>query len=190
MGIRDIGVHNLWSSVHLCVRDVQRAAYQVKMVTGTYTLQSHRHKYSKGKESAECPLCTSNMPETMVHFLGQCDSTESIRQWYITEAGLPATISPETLSQTALDPTRCGYELGHEIFYLSRLYCFKVHHHRASVLGYRTYPGAKLTRPSDDTTISTTTPTGDGRTTGGGRRGGGDRPRAGCPPDGEAFKTR
>jgi hypothetical protein len=38
--------HSLWASVQLCPRDIQRAAYQAKMITGTYTLQSHRNIFS------------------------------------------------------------------------------------------------------------------------------------------------
>jgi hypothetical protein len=127
--------HPLWASVQSCPRDIQRGAYQAKMLTGTYTLQSHRYIYSKGAEGATCPLCKSSEHETVVHFLGACSNTQDIRDWFITEAKLPEDTKPETIAQIALDSTPYVHSLqGDDIHFLARLFCFRMHYHRAFTL--------------------------------------------------------
>ena len=50
-------VHNSWSSISNSVRDVRRTYIKVKMLTGTYVLQSNRSKFNKSEVSPICPLC-------------------------------------------------------------------------------------------------------------------------------------
>jgi hypothetical protein len=133
--------HNLWVSTRHCARDIHRASYQAKMLTGTYTVQADRHRYSAGAESAACPLCHSGQPETLLHLLAECDGTSAIREKFIQKVEL-MPLASDLFTQLVLDPTQYTSHLTEDFSFQCRLYCFQVHHHRAMQLGYRPYPGA------------------------------------------------
>jgi hypothetical protein len=145
----EIGTHPLWTSVELSTRDIQRACYQLKMATGTYMLQTHRNIYSKNKEKATCPLCTTGAPEDYQHFIGECPDSATDRQWFLHKTNIPN--SPPLITQAALDPTSLVSTYGDELYTFSRIYCFKLHHNRALRLGYRPYPGARIHKLSPHT---------------------------------------
>ncbi|MCW4345464.1 MAG: reverse transcriptase domain-containing protein, partial [Candidatus Thiodiazotropha endolucinida] len=71
-------VHNSWASTSNSVRDVRRAQIKVRMLTGSYVLQSNRAKFNKAEVSPACPLC-KRAPEDMCHFLLECPSLQSVR---------------------------------------------------------------------------------------------------------------
>ena len=61
------------------MQDVRRIPIRLKIVTGTYILQTHRAKYSKGTAvSPLCTLCHKN-DENLQHFVLSCDVLQTIR---------------------------------------------------------------------------------------------------------------
>jgi hypothetical protein len=133
--------HSVWTTVNPIARDVQRAHIHTKIVMDTYILQTHRSRYSEAKESAICPLCKL-APEDRIHFLGSCPDTQSIREWFREQTGLVG--GPEELARVVLNPSGYIAREQSNIYHLCRLLCFKLHHNRATKLGYRVKPGAKL----------------------------------------------
>ena len=60
-------VHNVWKLTSHSIRDVRRAQIKVKLLTGSYILQSSRSKFSKSAISDTCLLCKV-APEDLKHF--------------------------------------------------------------------------------------------------------------------------
>jgi hypothetical protein len=130
----DLHPHTIWSSTEMTSRDIQRAFIQAKMSTDTYILQAHRSIYSDRTESAICPLCNL-APEDLTHLLVSCPDTQHHRDWFTTNTG----INPDNpkLAQIILDPTNfSGIYDNSNLHFMTRLLCFKIHHHRATKLGY------------------------------------------------------
>ena len=81
----DVGrVHNSWSSTSNSVRDVRRAHIKVRMLTGSYVLQTNRSKFNKSEVSPICPLCKL-APEDLRHFLLECPGLQHVRGGYLGE---------------------------------------------------------------------------------------------------------
>jgi hypothetical protein len=61
------------------MQDVSRIPIRLKIVTGTYILQTHRAKYSNG--TAVSPLCTlwHRADENLQHFVLSCDALQTTR---------------------------------------------------------------------------------------------------------------
>jgi hypothetical protein len=60
------------------MQDVSRIHIRLKIVTGTYILQTHRAKYSNG--TAVSTLCTvCHKAENLQHFVLSCDALKTIR---------------------------------------------------------------------------------------------------------------
>ena len=75
-------VHNVWKLTSHSTRDVCRAQIKVKLLTGSYILQSNRSKFSKSAISDTCLLCKV-APEDLKHFLLDCSRLQSVRSTYI-----------------------------------------------------------------------------------------------------------
>lgn len=76
--------HPIWDSVQSNRMDVMRAIIKVRMVTGTYLLQTHRCKFKMdGITDATCPLCRLE-EEDIVHMLTRCPALAQVRCQYIT----------------------------------------------------------------------------------------------------------
>ena len=75
-------VHNVWKLTSHSTRDVRRAQIKVKLLTGSYTLQSSRSKFSKSAISDTCLLCKV-APEDLKHFLLDCSRLQPVRSTYI-----------------------------------------------------------------------------------------------------------
>jgi hypothetical protein len=72
-------IHPLLKSYSANMQDVSRIPIRLKIVTGTYILQTHRAKYSNG--TAVSPLCTlwHRADENLQHFVLSCDALQTTR---------------------------------------------------------------------------------------------------------------
>jgi hypothetical protein len=61
------------------IQDIRRIPTRLKIVTGTYILQTNRAVYSKHLISATCNLCR-NADETLQHFVLCCEALHDIRE--------------------------------------------------------------------------------------------------------------
>ena len=69
----------VWDSLQSSRMDVMRAINKVRMVTGTYLLQTHRCKFAMdGVTDATCPLCRLE-DEDIVHMLTRCPALAQVR---------------------------------------------------------------------------------------------------------------
>ena len=63
--------HPIWTSLSSTVSSVKKGTIKVRLLTGTYLLETNKHKFSSGKESPLCKCCgTEN--EDVTHFLLLC----------------------------------------------------------------------------------------------------------------------
>ena len=70
-------VHNVWKLTSHSTRDVLRAQIKIKLLTGSYILQSRRSKFSISATSDTCLLCKV-APEDLKHFLLDCSCLQSV----------------------------------------------------------------------------------------------------------------
>ena len=61
------------------LREVPRIAVHLKIVTGTYLLQTNRHSFNQNQVDPLCLLC-KGASETIAHFLLDCTTLEITRQ--------------------------------------------------------------------------------------------------------------
>ena len=62
-----------------CIRDISRIAVHLKIVTGTYILQTNRVAFNQNEVDPTCILCKAS-EETLGHFLLECETLDSVRQ--------------------------------------------------------------------------------------------------------------
>ena len=63
--------HTVWSSLESTVTEVRMGITKCRLLTGTYLLQTNKHKFSKSKESASCKCCGLE-DEDVIHMLLEC----------------------------------------------------------------------------------------------------------------------
>lgn len=93
------------------VRDVARTHTKLRLVTGTYILQTNRSAFNQNQISPECMLCHAE-DETTEHFLLRCTALEIVRQptlveilkIYVQHLGEP--VHTDVLVQLILDGGR------------------------------------------------------------------------------------
>ena len=61
------------------IRDISHIAVHLKIVTGTYILQTNRVAFNQNEVDPSCILCKAS-EETLGHFLLECESLDSVRQ--------------------------------------------------------------------------------------------------------------
>jgi hypothetical protein len=49
--------HNVWDTISNSVKDVRKAATKVRMLTGTYMLQTLKAKFNQAEVDPTCPIC-------------------------------------------------------------------------------------------------------------------------------------
>ncbi|KAH3831757.1 hypothetical protein DPMN_105027 [Dreissena polymorpha] len=59
--------------------DANRALVKLKLMTGTYTLQSTRSRFNKSEVDPTCRICNC-AEETMLHFLLECTVLDIVRK--------------------------------------------------------------------------------------------------------------
>jgi len=97
-------------------RDVTRAAIKIRVLTGTYTLQTDLFKFKKSLTDI-CPLCKTD-PEDTAHFLITCPTLEPNRTVYhkAIQATIPCVYlhrprlfnSSHLYTQLLLDPSHAS----------------------------------------------------------------------------------
>ena len=71
--------HSAWSTIESTVADVRMGIVKTRMLTGTYLLQTSKHKFSKSSESATCKCCGLN-DEDISHMLLDCPALHNQRK--------------------------------------------------------------------------------------------------------------
>jgi hypothetical protein len=136
--------HHVWSTVHLNVIDVQRAAVKARLLKGTYTLQEKKASITRELRKN---------PETLEHFLLQCETLQATRQHHLqqvqsaveeaySESAWRAVQNNNILIQLILDctyegtlpspPCKDGLD---SIESATRRLCFALHRMRETVIG-------------------------------------------------------
>ena len=130
-------------------REVTRSNILVRMLTGTYTLQTTCAKFNQHNTDI-CPLCKEK-PEDLQHMILECPTTEDVRKLYITnvKGQVPYVYkhrnlvnSNEYLTQMILDPTHEKIALlldlprtiVERLMMVSRDMCYAIHTKRAQLI--------------------------------------------------------
>lgn len=143
--------HNIWACINPVEHEVKRAEIKVRLVTGTYMLQSNISKYNQQEMPATCQICNKE-DENLSHLLLKCEAYNEERSAF--EEKLQQIVAPvdkdilETLRrkclllQITLDCTHPDVtqligekpKLLRQIERTTQLYCHKVHMKRADYL--------------------------------------------------------
>ena len=147
------GTHLCWKTVANSPRDVRRAITKVRLLTGTYYLQTNRVKFKNGAVTDLCLLCSA-ASEDRVHFIAECNALSSVRQNYISQiASILSVNNPivtvsavinnrDLLTQLILDCTSATVATNvnlspedcHNVETVSRHLCFALHLKRCKLL--------------------------------------------------------
>ena len=79
-----IGIHNLLRINCKSARDVNRIPVKLKLITGTYLLQTSKAAIKKNGNDGICLICSKD-DETAEHFILQCSALSVVRDPVITE---------------------------------------------------------------------------------------------------------
>ncbi len=71
--------HQVWKTVPNNTRSTKKANIKVKILTGTYTLQSNRARYNQHSVPATCPYCKLG-DEDRLHLLLQCNNYQKTQR--------------------------------------------------------------------------------------------------------------
>jgi hypothetical protein len=144
--------HTVWRSTSWDPRDVRRATYKARILTGAYILQCNRAAFNQTRDTS-CPLC-KDPEEDIPHFLVQCSALSKERDPILKSAlnlvplvyqNHPLTWNNQQIAQLVLDPTHplvaekipLDKQTIHCLERETRLLCFVLHRRRAMTLGYR-----------------------------------------------------
>ncbi len=146
-------VHHCWSTVPHTVREVKRAITKVRLLSGTYILQTNRAKFNQYEVTDTCMLCGDGA-EDRVHFLAVCSKLSLTRKGYTdtltsilcktnTISDITQRVGdPDFLSHIIMDCTHCEVQnhisidktMIPEIEQLSRNMCYALHLERCQML--------------------------------------------------------
>ncbi|CAG2225294.1 unnamed protein product [Mytilus edulis] len=90
--LRNLSANNiLWHNIHPCLasvgtsaQDINRLQPKLKLLTGTYYLQSNKAAFNQNSIDPTCLLCNENS-ETVEHFILDCKSLNNTRIPYLHE---------------------------------------------------------------------------------------------------------
>ena len=74
--------HMVWEAAGYETVSVSKAMIGVKLLLGTYILQSNRHKFNNYEVIPDCPLCNRG-EEDREHFIVICSKLMDVRQKFI-----------------------------------------------------------------------------------------------------------
>jgi hypothetical protein len=74
--------HMVWEAAEYETMSVSKAKIKVKLLLGTYILQSNRHQFNKYEVRPDCPLCNSG-DEERKHLIVICYKLMEVRQKFI-----------------------------------------------------------------------------------------------------------
>lgn len=72
--------HTVWSSLESSAADVRKGIVKCRMLTGTYLLQTNKHKFSRSTVSAICNCCGLG-DEDITHML-ECSALHAQRKLF------------------------------------------------------------------------------------------------------------
>ncbi|CAG2193003.1 LEO1 [Mytilus edulis] len=75
--------HQIWQLVPNTTIEVKKAEIKARLITRTYTLQSDREKFTRGRESDKCLLCETSREDTH-HFLITCTALKIERDKHLS----------------------------------------------------------------------------------------------------------
>ena len=135
--------------------DVKRASVKLRLLTGTYQLQSNRPMFNQNNIDDSCPLC-KDAKDTTEHFLIECPHlhhkradllcklNEALNQFRQCKRCLPLSIKPDSTAELILniskyvkDDRKClcnSHQLINECEFLSRKLCYDLHNERTKLL--------------------------------------------------------
>ena len=134
------------------LREIPRTAVHLKIVTGTYKLQTSRHSFNQNQVDPLCLLC-KGANETIAHFLLDCTTPEITRQHklknikhILRNCGLDLNNS-ETLLRLLMNSSVVidSRTVSEVIFHISRL-CYALHIERYTCRRLSVVPGRKRNR--------------------------------------------
>ena len=64
--------------------EIDKAAIKARILTGTYTLQSNRHKFNQYEVDKTCELCAQEA-EDREHFILRCSALQEARQKHLSK---------------------------------------------------------------------------------------------------------
>ena len=112
------------------------ATVRAALLVGRYPLTDH--KCAGRKQSATCPNCEGDEPETVNHFILRCHLYDDIRSKYMQQLQQDTTIDITTLTENELtciiiDPSYVAEDEDHavQLEERARRVCFAMHSRRA-----------------------------------------------------------
>jgi hypothetical protein len=76
--------------------DISRIPVKLRLVTGTYVLQTKRIKYYRNETDPTCLLCGA-AEENVLHFILQCEKLQSERVFYSLRSTLYGKMSSKIM---------------------------------------------------------------------------------------------
>ena len=73
--------HNVWNTIRNSTTDIRKAFTKVRMITGTYMLQTLKVKFNQAELDPTCPLCRL-AEENLEHVVTRCPAYNNIRKIY------------------------------------------------------------------------------------------------------------
>ena len=143
--------HIIWKYLDNNMRDIKRGAVKVRILTGTYLVQSTVSKFNQYSVDPTCQLCRS-APEDYQHMLLECGALLSYRKEYLRDLKLTVShycgldswtkLSLTEILQLCIDCTLLNQNgtlnLSESAIYdiecLSRSMCYSVHCGRSFLL--------------------------------------------------------
>jgi hypothetical protein len=143
--------HAALTSVQTSARDVARLPVNLRLMTGTYYLQSNKAAFNQNRIDSTCLVCQME-PETLEHFLLDCNVLAETREPYISELNVlikechscvkcNTTINTFILNlRSILDPSTvcCGYDCNclktlYTFEHVTRRLCFALNTKRNNI---------------------------------------------------------
>ena len=138
--------HPIYKYIGPDPHDVEKAAIKARLLTGTYTLQTDKHRFNQYEVDKTCQLCNQE-PEDREHFILQCTVLTEVRQKYVPELLelVPSEgTENEDLLQLILDstheklsPLKICKKNQQQIEKISRNLLYELHSQRTRVLANR-----------------------------------------------------
>ena len=73
--------HPIWTSLSSTVSSVKKGTIKARLLTGTYLLETNKHKFSSGKESPlDLCKCCGTENEDVTHFLLLCPALYTTKE--------------------------------------------------------------------------------------------------------------
>ena len=151
------------NGIHPNTRDVQRGRTKLRLLTGTYLLQSNRAKFNNSVPDPTCQLC-NDAPEDVHHFISKCLRLEEKRANLlhpiiqqlggISSPAVNSLFRNDRLTRLILDCTHeelgdlaLSYTDAEEIEKLSRTYCYALHAERSRLMSTEVQTPPQGVRP-------------------------------------------